>query len=197
MVARHISSRKDPMKIKGFIKDLPNVLVGIKRDHHGLRREFWSVFAKELYLRISRAYLEKSTGKIDDVGESWEPLSPRTIEKRLNRPVRYSLLRKSKTFREAVKAVKTGNVPILIDTGRLYRSLLPGEVLGGNYQKRAKDQIFKITKGQVSLGTKVPYAGRQHATRPLWPADLEKWSIEATVIATKQLAFSMKAKGLV
>lgn len=56
------------------------------------------------------------------------------------------------------------------DTGAYFRSLTPG-VDDKPYRGRDSDQqVFNIPPGRVIVGTRVPYASRQHALRPLWPA---------------------------
>jgi len=198
-MATRVKTKKSPVELQGLLSDLPKYLAGIKRDHYGLRKEYWAVFARELYKRISRGYLKKSMGGKDDLSSKWKPLKKSTIDRRLRQGSRHGHLRKSKTFREAVallKAAATGKVPILIDTGRLYNSLRPGRVVGGNYTKNTVDQIFSIKGGEVSLGTKVPYSEMQHKTRPLWPAKMDKWVQESLAEAQKVLNRRMKEKGL-
>lgn len=71
-------------------------------------------------------------------------------------------------------------VPILIDRGRLERSLRPGAVSGFVYRK-PKEQIVEDRGQTVVLGTSVPYAARQHRTRRLWPTvrRMRDWTRQA------------------
>ncbi len=57
-------------------------------------------------------------------------------------------------------------VDILRDTGRLFRSLTPGVE---DRPSGEPEQVFDVPPGRVIVGTKVPYASRQHKHRPLWP----------------------------
>ena len=196
MTVRHVKAKGDPMKIMGFVKDLPDKIAGVKKDHTGIVKEFWAVFARELYKRISRGYLKKSMGGTDSLGGNWKPLSPRTIEKRKKQGSRHGGLKRSKTSREAIAQAAKAHVPILIDTGRLYTSLLPGKVSGGSYIKRSEDQIFEVKRGQVSLGTRVPYSEMQHKTRPLWPPEMHRWIDESIDEALLVMTRLMKQKGL-
>lgn len=59
-------------------------------------------------------------------------------------------------------------VPVLIDSGRLLGSLTPGKVSSSTYHP-SDEQIYSLRGRILSLGSKVPYAVYQHATRPLWP----------------------------
>lgn len=65
-------------------------------------------------------------------------------------------------------------VMILRDTGRLFSSLLPGQIVGGRIQI-PKDQILASIPGLVTIGSDVEYADRQHfgtnhiPARPFWP----------------------------
>tara|TARA_R110002020_G_scaffold62712_4_gene167503 strand:+ start:1050 stop:1652 length:603 start_codon:yes stop_codon:yes gene_type:complete len=198
-MATKVRTNKNAAQLRGLLSDLPKYLAGTKRDHYGLRKEYWAVFARELYKRISRGYLQKSMGGKDNLANKWKPLEQSTINKRLRQGKRYGGLKKSKTFREAVALLKiaaTGKVPILIDTGRLYNSLRPGTVVGGSYSKKTVDQIFEIKGGEVALGSKVPYAEMQHKARPLWPARMDKWIQESLEEAQKVLSRRMKEKGL-
>jgi len=192
MAKQVIKTRKSALQIQGTLKQLPDILVGMKRDHYGIRKIFWSVFAKELYKRISRGFVSKSIGGNDDLGNKWKPLSPRTIERRLRRPSRHGHLKKSSTFREAISRVKGGNVPILIDTGRLLQSLMPGLILSGSYKKKTADQIFEIKRGEVLLGTKVPYAEMQDKARSLWPKRMNRWIEESITEAIKAMNNRLK-----
>jgi hypothetical protein len=53
------------------------------------------------------------------------------------------------------------------DTSRYFRSLSPGVE---DRPSGEAEQVFQVSPGRVIVGTNVPYAGRQHKLRPLWPA---------------------------
>ena len=59
------------------------------------------------------------------------------------------------------------DVPILIRSGRLLRSLEPGRLSGNRYYP-LKDQIYDLKGGRLQLGTKVPYAAKQNEERLIW-----------------------------
>lgn len=59
-------------------------------------------------------------------------------------------------------------VRILYVTGKLMNSLTPGQYNGTHYGKR-KGQVYDRRPGELTLGTEVPYAAKQHKRRPLIP----------------------------
>ena len=79
MATRKINTRMSATQVRGFIKDLPKILHGTKPDTRRLRMVYWSVFAYHLYDQIGKAYLIKSEGGSDAIGDKWKPLSKRTI----------------------------------------------------------------------------------------------------------------------
>lgn len=80
------------------------------------------------------------------------------------------------------------NVLINRITDRLYLSLVPGNFdSDSGYSKNNRNQVFVISKGTLTLGTKVPYANLVSKTRPLWPEDIDKWLSEALDFATTAL----------
>lgn len=77
-------------------------------------------------------------------------------------------------------------VPILIEGGRLEKSLRPGRVSGVLYQRPTTDQVFRLKRGEVSLGSAVEYSEKQHRTRRLWPSirKMQPWFQRANDVAT-------------
>lgn len=67
------------------------------------------------------------------------------------------------------------NLLLMRVTDKLYVSLSPGNLTATGYQKKSRDQIFVISKGTLTIGTKVPYAQVASQKRPLWPEDISKW----------------------
>lgn len=111
---------------------------------------------KALLGQVRETYQARSEGRTDKTGLRWQPLSPVTIRRRLAKLGR-----------------KDGDVPILIDTGRLLNSL--GE-------PPAEEQVFRPSPGRIDAGTAVPYAAMHHEGKPpklpqrrLWPSP-GQWS---------------------
>jgi hypothetical protein len=55
------------------------------------------------------------------------------------------------------------------DTGRMLRSLAPGV---DDRPSGEQEQVFQVSATAVAIGTNVPYAGRFHSLRPLWPDEI-------------------------
>ncbi len=60
-------------------------------------------------------------------------------------------------------------VPILRVSDRLMNSLAPGSLSGAEYIAPT-EQVYQRHWGSITIGSKVPYAAKQHNTRPLWPS---------------------------
>ena len=68
--------------IKAYVRQLPAILTGRASDPQGLGRMFKTLFAVNLFERISRAYAVKASGGTDDLGDKWAPLKRETIAQR-------------------------------------------------------------------------------------------------------------------
>jgi len=104
---------------------------------------FWSVY-KRLVLKIGEAAAKAEAAK-----QAWAIMKSRGAKTKLD-------------------VLGGRNVPILIVSGRLEKSLRPGSVDGTEYRPPA-EQVFQRHWGGVTIGTEVEYAAKQHKTRPLWP----------------------------
>ena len=91
------------------------------------------------------------------------------------------------------------NVLILVDSGRLERSLRPGKMQVFSYRPYNKDQIYEIRGKQMMMGTRVPYAKyhqtgtKYHPPRPPIPSAkaMRKWSLRAARQASETIADSL------
>ena len=68
--------------LKKEIRNLSAVLVGSLRKHAKIRNTFYSYLVYHLFEKIHKAFLIKSDGGTDDVGQSWKPLKRETIAAR-------------------------------------------------------------------------------------------------------------------
>ena len=102
---------------------------------------------------------------VDEYGNSWDPLSSRTIEikKRLN--ARYA-----------------GIIAINIRTRRLLNALKPGYFRNGYYVPRA-DQVVRITLDNIYFAVNVPYSSYVDSKRPIFVQDsrLIKKAVQAAL----------------
>ena len=81
------------------------------------------------------------------------------------------------------------NVPVMVETTRLMKSLKPGKVrvrasssrgFFGKYKKSNKDQIAVLRKGYIEIGTAVEYADDAAKMREFLPDPIpDKWYNEA------------------
>lgn len=92
---------------------------------------------------------------------------------------------KSKGALTKLSVLGNRKVPILRVSDRLYKSLSPGTLSGGRYYKPA-NQVFEIQGKTITLGSSVPYAAKQHKTRPLFPSinKIKPWLLEAAVVGS-------------
>ena len=204
-------------KLQGLVKDLPKALALGKKtpETEKLRDAFWGHFAHTFYEEAHKAFLTKSKGGADESGMKWKPLSEKTKRNRLTQkkgglgsllskrnkksnPATKKQKYKTTAFgrlaavmgeKDAKKMVSSGNVPILIRSGRLVESIKPAKMSGNRYYKK-KDQIYELGDGRVKLGSEVPYADKQNAVRPLFGNEevfVERAMVKATEAIVEQL----------
>jgi len=165
------------------LHEVPSWITGSQADRHNIGKVFKAHFARSVFTRIHAAFMDKSAGGSDELGNTWKPLAAST---------RQSGLR-------GKRALLQGKRGILIKTGRLEESLRPGAATGDFYQK-PRDQIVKLERGSISLGTGVPYARFHHLgtrripRRRLWPsaASMRPWVRDAAAYAAEMLARSFR-----
>lgn len=160
-----VKVRLSAREVRKRFAELPAVLSGTKPDRDGIRSYFFAVLARELMSLIHKAFRDKSMGGSDSLGNSWRGLSPKTVKRR-RRP---SLIDR---FPLSAKLY------ILRVSDALFRSLAPGRVVGDDYHP-PENQIYKLTKSGLALGTELHYAAVQHRKRPIWPEEMLPWISEA------------------
>lgn len=167
-------------RVKRLLRLLPRLLSGKVPDPTGRVKDLQIAMGMALLQLIQKAYKDKAQGGTDEAGEKWKPLSPVTIERRMKKGRSAEDIKK---LRKLWKSKGWGEfsgdaVEILIDTGRLFRSLTAGISSG--------DQVFRVNPGEVVVGTNAksdegkPYPADHHygtmwiPQRRLWPA-VENW----------------------
>lgn len=75
---------------------------------------------------------------------------------------------KSEGAKTKLAVLGSRQVDMCRDRSRYFRSLSPGVE---DKPSGEAEQVFETRGGLVIVGTNVPYAERQHAMRPLWPAN--------------------------
>lgn len=64
--------------ITRLVQHTKQVLLGKEDDSYGIAAKFWSAVAYSLFDSIFAAFLVKSAHGVDDLGQSWKDLDPRT-----------------------------------------------------------------------------------------------------------------------
>jgi hypothetical protein len=77
-------------------------------------------------------------------------------------------------------------VPILILTRRLERSLRPGKVIQGQYIP-SLEQEFEIDGNRLIVRTTVPYSDKLAEARPIFPKNLTPWITKARIMAKRKV----------
>lgn len=160
-----IRTTKPSAEIRRLIHNIPDILAGRAPDPQGFRDAFWGAVAHHIFSKVSEAFLAKSNGGTDELGNSWDPLRKPTIQSRL----KPSRIRKHPLSAE---------LRIMRVSDRLLRSLLPGAYNGYHYSP-PEDQLFRVENGNVVLGSLVEYAPAQAKLRPIFPPNINRWIKEA------------------
>lgn len=166
-------------ELRAELAQLGKILAGKARDRTGMGKLWKSYFTRRLLDHLYRAYREKAKGTTDALGRYWEPLSPRTLAK---------------------KGPRKG---ILRVTDRLYKSLRPGEVVGGTYAPSGEDQVVRFKSGTIEIDIKVPYFDyHQEGTMRIpqrliipSPEKMQPWIEDATAHATRMMVRWLKERG--
>lgn len=176
-----VTVRIPAREVKRRFAELPAVLEGKLPDRHGLRPLFFSLIAKFLFQKIHTAFRLKSMGASDELGNSWRSLSTKTVKRRLQPSV---LDRYPQSVRLFMLRVS--------DT--LFDSFAPGSVTAGSYRP-VPNQLFRLERNSLSLGSLLRYAKYVHKKRPLWPKVMKAWTAEAVDhalgIVMERLAYIM------
>lgn len=69
-------------ELKKAIANVGKYISGKKMDIYGVRTAFFRTVAQFFYAKIYEAYIVKSEGGTDELGNKWKPLSPSTIAQR-------------------------------------------------------------------------------------------------------------------
>lgn len=98
------TSRVPKRDLKAFLRQLPQFFSGRKIDAKGSQytRIFLAAFTQNLFQSIHAAYLVKSRGQSDELGNQWKPLAPSTIRRKLasqarRGPITYDFLTTKQT----------------------------------------------------------------------------------------------------
>ena len=195
--------RATPQQVKDATRAAVAAATGAGPDSGGNGRALALAVGMECLSIIKTAFIAKSNGGADEAGETWEPLSPKTIaarrppspKKKGERP--RGLLNSAQDarwralFAAALKWMKgdkghaaayawtilkaEGAKTRLETLGN--RQVSVGRDTGRLFNSLSpgvEDNVLQAAPGAVTVGTAVKYAARFHAKRRLWP-DQSKW----------------------
>ena len=148
---------------------------------------FRALLVRGILEKIHKSYTTRAQGLPDDQGQTWKPLAPSTVARRVSRRRRGS---KHSTRPRSRQTVSYDPEPtqedylILRDTNRLYESFRPGSVVHDQYIPPNSDQQVEITQRSITIGSRVPYATQPTQDRPIFTEEMRPWideSIEETI----------------
>lgn len=177
--------QNNALKISNMLVNVGDYVAGKIPDEHGIAKAFWSALASYLFHKIHEAYVIKSHGGTDELGNSWPPLAESTLKtskkrtgrlKKLSDNERRGLRRKGTSISDDYLSTKK---LIMRDTDKLIESLMPTTLRGGFSYIPKKNQQFEYKNGKAIIGTFVEYAKFHNETRPVIPENVDLWYKEA------------------
>lgn len=174
--------RCNPEKFKENLRQLAKVLAGRSSRFTRVRHLFWAHLTKEVFRRVHASFAARSRGNVDDLGQFWNALKPRTVK------------RKSKTHRRGSRHGKVKVPPskhpswINRDTDELIESLAAGIITGYDYVPEKRQFVHK--SGYVlEIGSRVKHAGDVEQLRNIFPPSrlFNVWVAEAVSVAIKKI----------
>lgn len=187
MATRIQVKRSDIARIKNITRSIGGYISGRKTDDYGIGRVFWNTLTSYLFQKIYEAYVIKSYGGTDELGNAWEPLAESTVglKQRPTSALRSFRARERKSL-GGLRSVRNQRRLIMRETDRLIKSLRPSIIRGMGYYSPREDQVVYQTKGKFTIGTNVEYAKYHNNTRPVIPDNAGEWVTEAIQEAVGQ-----------
>src|SRR5882672_10150536 len=134
-----IYTRCTRAEVERLIRSIPQIMAGLAPDPYGIAQAVQLACGVELLTHIQTCFIQKSRREPSDDGITWPELSPRTIAEKLEKAHKAEKGRKKA---DRGKNPHLDEVPILIDTGQMLRSLSPGVFDFTSYGPPADFQIF-------------------------------------------------------
>lgn len=79
-------TRLSEQQVRNLVNSLPSIIDGTQKDRFGIRSTFMGTVAHHLFSKIHEAYMDKSRGQSDELGNRWKPLKESTKIARLSKP---------------------------------------------------------------------------------------------------------------
>jgi len=170
MAELRVKTKLGSREVRRRLASLPKIIAGEQPDPLGLRRVFFAIVARRLYELIYEAFIIKSQGGSDSLGNSWRGLKKATIKKRT---------------RASFVSIYPLSSRLLINrvSDRLLNSLKPGQVDGLHNYIPPQNQLYLIEFNRLILGSNLTYSKYVHKARRLWPARMKRWIEDAVETA--------------
>lgn len=81
-VVSHIRWKGSRQQLEAVIRRIPAYIANTTPDVYGIGRNFKVIYGHALLTKVHQAYLIKSTGAADELGNRWKPLTRQTIAQR-------------------------------------------------------------------------------------------------------------------
>lgn len=160
------------------LRNLPAILAGKAKDPDGLRRVFVTAFVHSIMTSVQAAFLAKSAGGTDDLGNEWEPLSASRLKQKSSEWY----------LRQHPYAIPNA---ILRETDKLLKSYGAGTFDTLNYFP-PKNQVVEFHAGMIKIYSEVEYAPAQASRRPIIPDDIGPWIDRAITAGLQALTNAIK-----
>jgi len=93
-----------------------------------------------------------------------------------------------------IDLLRDKKIPLLAESGELLNSLAPAPLAGdGQYRRSGPRQIFRVSKGALTIGTGVTHAEAVDRVRQLWPKDISVWMERAVDAGQTALMLRLSA----
>jgi hypothetical protein len=160
------------------IYNLPAILVGKADDPDGFRYTFMAAFVHKIMEKVHEAYLAKSEGGADDLGNRWAPLSTKYAQRKSSA---WFLRKYPNSIPNAIMRL----------TDKLIQSWAPGHINSLRYLP-PRNQVVEFNANLVRIYSEVEYSEFQSAKRPIIPDDIGPWISEAIAAGLRALVAVMK-----
>lgn len=171
--------RAELKRIRQMIKSIGGYISGRLHDEYGIGRTFWNTLTVYLFQKIHEAYIIKSYGGADELGNSWAELKDSTVEQKIKPTKSLRAARSKESALRGLKKPKDTRKLIMRETDRLINSLKPSIIRGTAIYSPRNEQIVYNTTTSFVIGTQVPYAKFHNSSRPVIPENANKWVTEA------------------
>lgn len=176
--------REDLNRVKQITKSIGGYISGRANDQYNIGNVFWNTLVAYLFQKIYEAYVVKSYGGTDELGNSWPPLAESTVslKKRQTGALRSARTRERKL--RGLSSPKDARRLIMRETDKLITSLKPSIIRNSSFYAPRNNQLVYRTQKSITVGTEVEYAKYHDNTRPVIPPNASIWVVQGINAAT-------------